>query len=157
MFASTLRRRAVVCVRNMSSGNPLSPEEVTMLKSSFALVAKDAEGFTSKFYGHLFETNPHLKPLFKGDMKAQGRNLAGMLAAAVNSADKLADVVPAVVASGKRHVDYGVTKADYDAVGASLIHTLQTSFGPAFTPELKALWVKTYGIIASVMTAQHPK
>ena len=135
----------------------LTEHEIATLQATFAEVEKDVDGFTGKFYGYMFETHPEVKHLFKGDMKAQGRKLAGMLKSAVQSAANLGAVVPAVEASGRRHVAYGVKKAHYDIVGSCLIHTLAVTFGDAFTPEVRELWTKVYGILASVMMSQHPE
>lgn len=133
----------------------LSPEEIELLQSSFAEVEKDVDGFTGRFYAHLFEAHPELKHLFKGEMSKQGRLLATMLKAAIQSASKLENVVPTVEASGRRHCGYGVQKEDYGAVGESLLFSLEASLGSSFSPEIKAVWTKVYGILAGVMISQH--
>jgi len=46
----------------------------------------------------------------------------------------------------------GVVAEHYDAVGASLLATLQHFSGPAWTPELAADWKAAYELIGSVMT-----
>lgn len=103
------------------------------------------------FYGRLFELDPSLKPLFKGDMAQQGRKLMTMIGTAVSGLTRLDQIVPAVRDLGRRHVGYGVKDAHYATVGAALLWALETGLGPAFTPEVKAAWATTYGTLAGVM------
>src|SRR5690606_6493503 len=58
---------------------------------------------------------------------------------------------PAVQALGARHVDYGVKDEDYDTVAAAFIYTLEQGLGDVFTDEVKAAWVKVYGVLAGAM------
>jgi nitric oxide dioxygenase len=125
--------------------------QVTLVRESFAKVAPIAETAAGLFYGRLFELDPALKPLFKGDMKEQGRKLMQMIGTAVAGLDRLDAIVPAVEALGKRHAGYGVASAHYDTVGAALLWTLEQGLGAAFTPEVKAAWAETYGLLAGVM------
>lgn len=129
----------------------MQAEQITLVKSSWEKVKPIAATAAELFYGKLFELDPMLKPLFKGDMKEQGRKLMTMITTAVNNLDKLDSIVPAVEDMGKRHVQYGVTDQHYDTVGTALIWTLQTGLGDAFTPALKDAWVTTYMRLATTM------
>ena len=70
------------------------------MRSSWALVKPIKSEAASLFYARLFELDPALKPLFKGDMHAQGVLLMTMIQTAVKSLNNLAAVVPAVQALG---------------------------------------------------------
>ncbi|MGB1141194.1 MAG: globin family protein [Halioglobus sp.] len=129
----------------------MTPEQVTMVKDTWAQVAPISEQAAELFYGRLFELNPDYQSLFTGDMKSQGKMLMSMLNTAVTSLDKLDAIVPAVQALGKRHVDYGVKPEDYDTVGAALLWTLDKGLGDAFTDEVKEAWTETYTTLATVM------
>ncbi len=129
----------------------MDASQVALVRDSFAKVVPITDTAASLFYGRLFELDPALKPLFKGDMAAQGRLLMQMIATAVNALDRLETIVPAVESLGKRHADYGVAASHYDTVGTALLWTLGQGLGPAFTPEVKAAWTETYGILAGVM------
>ena len=122
-----------------------------MVQSSFAKVVPISEQAAEIFYGKLFEKDPSLKPLFKGDMKEQGKKLMTMIATAVNGLNNLEGIVAAVQDLGKRHVGYGVTAEMYDTVGAALIETLAAGLGDDFTDEVKDAWVETYTILATTM------
>lgn len=129
----------------------MTPEKVKLVQSSFEKVLPIAETAAELFYGKLFELDPELKSLFKGDMKEQGRKLMAMIRTAVNGLNDLPSIVPAVQDLGKRHVDYGVTDAHYDTVGEALLWTLEQGLGEAFTPETKDAWTEVYVLLATTM------
>ncbi len=133
------------------SEQPISTEEIALVKDSFAQVVPIAEGAAALFYQKLFELDPDLKPLFKGDMKEQGRKLMKMIGTAVNGLDRLDEIVPAVEDLGKRHVGYGVKEKDYDTVAEALLWTLKHGLGDAFVPETEKAWVKVYTLLATTM------
>lgn len=103
------------------------------------------------FYANLFEADPSLKPLFKGDMTAQGKKLMQMIGAAVGKLNDLDTLVPILKNLAVRHVAYGVKDAHYDTVGAALLKTLGQGLGPAFTPEVQQAWTEVYTTMAGVM------
>ncbi len=125
--------------------------EIELVRTTWAPVAEDPDAAAALFYGKLFETAPAVKPLFTSDMKEQGRKLMAMVGVAVNNMDRIEEVVPAVQACGKRHVDYGALPEHYPVVGATLLATLGEALGDAFTEDVRAAWSKTYDILASVM------
>ena len=129
----------------------MTPEQIEMVKSSWEQIKPISEQAADMFYGRLFEMDPALKPLFKGDMKAQGRKLMTMITTAVSHLDKLADILEPVQDLGRRHADYGVKPEHYDTVGAALLWTLGQGLGEAFTAELEAAWTQTYTTLAGVM------
>lgn len=129
----------------------MTPQQIEMVKSSWAKVVPIKETAADLFYNQLFTLDPSLKTLFKGDMKEQGRKLMTMIAVAVNALDKLETIVPAVQDLGKRHAGYGVKAAHYDTVAAALLWTLGQGLGDAFTPAVKESWVAAYTILATTM------
>ncbi len=129
----------------------MTPDQIDEVQKSFAVVAPSADAVAEMFYARLFEIDPALRPLFKGDMKAQGRKLTQMLATAVNGLSKLEAIVPAVQALGVRHAGYGVSERDYDTVGQALLWTLERGLGSGFTPQLRESWVAAYGLLADTM------
>jgi hemoglobin-like flavoprotein len=131
----------------------MTPEQKTLVRESFAKVAPIAPAVAAMFYARLFELDPSLRPLFKGDMREQGRKLIAMLVTAVSNLDRLDDIVAAVRDLGKRHAGYGVQDAHYDAVANALLWTLDQRLGADFTPETKEAWIVCYGILAGVMKA----
>jgi hemoglobin-like flavoprotein len=129
----------------------MTPTQVQLVKSSWAQVLPIADAAAELFYGKLFELNPSLRPLFKGDMVEQGRKLTKMINTAVNGLDRLDAIVPAVQQLGVRHIAYGVEDEHYDVVGSALLWTLGAGLGDAFTDDVKEAWATVYGILADTM------
>jgi hemoglobin-like flavoprotein len=129
----------------------MTPEQAVLVKSSWAKVVPIKEQAAALFYGKLFEIEPGLKAMFKGDMVEQGRKLMAMINTAVNGLDRLEAIVPAVQDLGKRHVAYGVKDKDYDTVGAALVWTLEQGLGADFTAEVRTAWITVYGLLATTM------
>ncbi len=130
---------------------PISAAQKKLVQDSFAAVAPNAEAAAGLFYGHLFELDPSLKALFKGDMKEQGRKLMAMLKIAVAGLDDLGKLVPAVQDLGRRHTAYGVKDEHYNTVAAALLWTLEQGLKDGFTPDVKAAWTAVYGVLAETM------
>lgn len=129
----------------------MNQDTVNYVQTTFAKVEPIAPTAAELFYNRLFELDPSLKPLFKGDMKEQGAKLMSMLSLAVRGLNDLDRLVPLVQNLGIRHVNYGVKDNDYQTVGAALLWTLEQGLGDDFTPEVKAAWAEVYGTLASVM------
>ena len=129
----------------------MTPEQIELVKNSWAKVLPIADTAAELFYGKLFNLDPSLKPLFKGDMKEQGRKLMNMINTAVSSLDRLDAVLPGVQELGIRHIAYGVKDEHYDTVGAALLWTLEAGLGEAFTTDTKAAWATVYGALADTM------
>jgi hemoglobin-like flavoprotein len=129
----------------------MNAEQIRLVQESFEKVVPIADAAAALFYGRLFDLDPALESLFKGDMVEQGRKLMQMIGVAVKSLDRLEQVLPAVCALGARHAGYGVRARDYDTVGRALIWTLKKGLGDGFTPEVEAAWAATYAALAGVM------
>ena len=129
----------------------LTETQIALVQSSFATIAPIADDAAVLFYNRLFEIDPSLRQMFKGDMVEQRRKLMQMLSAAVKGLQRLDRLVPAVEDLGRRHAGYGVTDTHYETVGAALLWTLEKGLGRAFTPEMRDAWATVYGLLASTM------
>ena len=129
----------------------MTNEQIKLVQDSFKQVAPIAETAAQLFYARLFELDPDLELLFKGDLSEQGRKLMQMLGLAVNSLDRLEQFLPVVRSLGARHVSYGVRDKDYDTVGQALLWTLRKGLGEAFTPDVETAWSNVYATLASAM------
>ena len=135
----------------------MTPDQIALVQGTWARVVPIKETAAELFYGRLFELDPRLRALFKGDIKEQGRKLMAMINVAVGSLDKLDAIVPAVKDLGRRHDGYGVKPQDYATVATALLWTLEKGLGDAFTPAVKAAWTETYTVLAKTMqTAEAP-
>ncbi len=130
----------------------MDQKQIDLVQDSFMKVAPIAETAAELFYQRLFELDPSLRSLFRGDMKEQGRKLMTMIAAAVRGLSDVEKLVPVLQSLGTRHSGYGVTIKDYDTVSAALLWTLEQGLGAAFTTEVRAAWIAIYGVLKETMT-----
>jgi hemoglobin-like flavoprotein len=129
----------------------LTVAQKTLVQNSFANIATIADDAASLFYVKLFELDPSLRPMFRGDMAEQRKKLMQMITAAVKGLDRLEQLVPVVQDLGRRHARYGVAEAHYDTVGAALLWTLEMGLGNTFTSEMKEAWTAVYTLLATTM------
>jgi hemoglobin-like flavoprotein len=129
----------------------MTPDQIVLVKTTWQKVLPIRDTAAELFYTKLFTLDPALKPLFKSDIKEQGRKLTAMISTAVNGLERLDSIVPAVQGLGQRHVAYGVKDGDYDTVAGALIWTLEQGLGEAFTPQVKTAWVDAYTLLATTM------
>ncbi len=137
--------------KKKEEGSPVSPDEKKLVQDTFTMVVPIAEQAAEIFYNKLFELDPAVRALFKGDMKVQGQKLMTMIGMAAKGLDDLEALVPVVQDLGKRHVGYGVEDSHYGTVGAALLYTLETGLGEAWSEEAKSAWTKIYTLLADTM------
>lgn len=138
-------------VQEVADESPISVRDKELVQNTFAKVEPIAEAVAEMFYNRLFEIDPSLRELFKGDMKEQGRKLMDILKVAVNGLDNLDKIVPVVEALGQRHAEFGVQDAHYATVAQALLWTLEQGLKDDFTPEVKDAWTNVYTLLAETM------
>ena len=129
----------------------ITPTQKGLVKETFGLVIPIAPTAATLFYQRLFDLDPSVRPMFKGDLGEQGMMLMQALALAVKWLDRPESLRPVLRNLGRRHVKYGVTDAHYDTVGAALIWTLEKGLGERFTADVREAWVAVYDLIATTM------
>ena len=133
----------------------MTPEQKELVQTSFTQLIPNSDSAARFFYHRLFQLDPKLKLLFKGDMQEQGRKLMHIIGVAVRGLDQPDALIAPLRALGGRHVEYGVTAEHYETVGRALIATLEAELGPELTGETRDAWIAVYNLIASTM--QEPK
>jgi len=131
----------------------MTPKQIELVQASFTKVVPIAEAAAGLFYARLFELDPNLKPMFKGDIKRQGMMLMSMIATAVRGLSNTQALVPMVKNLGRRHVGYGVKDSHYAIVGQALMDTLEKGLGSDFDAATREAWLAAYSLLSSVMKA----
>jgi len=129
----------------------MTPQQIALIQTSWAEVVPIMDTAAGLFYQRLFVLDPAVRPMFKGDMREQGRKLMSTLGFIVNSLTRLDELVPVAQELARKHVGYGVQAAHYDTVGAALLWTLEQGLGAKFNDETKAAWAAAYGTLSQVM------
>jgi hemoglobin-like flavoprotein len=131
----------------------MTDDQKAIILNSYAQISPNAPEVAAVFYQRLFELDPNLRPLFKGDMTSQGRKLMAAIGTAVSNLHQIDAIIPTLQNLGARHITYGVKDPDYDTVAAALLWTLDNRLGDAFTPPVREAWTVCYSTLAGVMRA----
>jgi hemoglobin-like flavoprotein len=129
----------------------MEPRSVSLVQKSFESVAGLGEKAAEIFYGELFEIDPSLRTMFKGDMAEQRKKLLAALALVVRSLHAPQNILEPVRKLAVKHVGYGVQPVHYTYVGNALLRTLKKGLGDQFTPELWDAWIEAYATLADIM------
>lgn len=125
---------------------------IDLLQSSFQLVQDSHQDFPKAFYANLLGDYPEVRPLFANTrMNEQGDHLFESLRFVVANLHNPELLEKTLRGLGTRHVKYGVLPQHYPLVGNSLLKTLASLTGEAWTPEVKQAWEDAYTAIATVM------
>jgi hemoglobin-like flavoprotein len=149
---------SLACRRQAPTGGDktVTPDQVALVQDSWRKVLPISETAAELFYSRLFALDPALKPLFKGDMKMQGRKLMAMLGLVISGLGNFDRMAPAIKELGRRHVAYGVRPPHYRTVAEALLWTLKQGLGDALTEETELAWVAAYGKIVALMQSKSP-
>jgi hemoglobin-like flavoprotein len=133
-------------------------DDVSRIRKNWAVAigARDIVG--GLFYQNLFRIAPDTRSLFPDSLDEQGRKLVQTLSWILDHLEDPDQLLPAAQGLARRHVGYGVSADQYDAVGKALVATLSEALGDAFSDEDAAAWARIYGGLSKVMTdAAYPE
>ena len=129
----------------------MTPEQITLVQSSFARLGPELPALTTRFYQELFGRDPALRALFTTDMAVQKVRFAEKLAEIVRAMPRLAELLGHTRALGARHVGYGVRVADYRTVEDALLAALAAVLGDSFDAPTREAWAIAYNLVAETM------
>ena len=144
-------KKATVKAVGKSTKNVLGLE-ADILRSSFELIAPQAEEVMSRFYDELFSRFPDVVPMFKNTTKAkQMKMLLASLKLVINNLDSPDKLVPALQELGKRHKGYGAVPEHYTAVAETLMDVMKEFAGKAWTKKVHNAWSDALNLVAETM------
>jgi hemoglobin-like flavoprotein len=129
----------------------VSPQQVELVQKTWRLVQPIRDTAAELFYGKLFSLAPEVRPLFKNDLRDQGRNFTAMISVAVHWLARPEKILLAIQQLGRRHAAYGVTARHYELVAAALLWMLEKCLGEAFTAQARNAWSAAYDMLARAM------
>jgi len=129
----------------------MTPEQITLVQSSFDSLGPLLPKMTERFYEELFSARPDLRPLFTTDLAEQRARFAEKLAELVHTMPRLDEFLAHTQALGARHVSYGVRAGDYAYVGEALLAALAYALGETFDRATKDAWTLAYNLVAETM------
>ena len=130
----------------------LSPKEIKLVQNSWKLITPVSQKMGEDFYNRLFSLKPELIPLFKTQPKDQAMKLMFMLSYLVMRLENLEELQSEIHKLAVRHQNYGAKTEYYKPVGEVLIATLKHHIGDDWSEATEQAWIKTYDLIAGLMT-----
>ncbi|GAA3486943.1 globin domain-containing protein [Streptomyces cremeus] len=132
---------------------PLTDREISLIRTSLAVVAPRAAEMTVYFYTVLFARYPAVRTLFPDNMDVQRDRLLRGLLRIIDLVDDVDNLVRFCSRLGRDHRKFGALEAHYPAVGECLLASLTRYAGTAWNAEVGAAWTHAYTVAAQVMTA----
>ena len=129
----------------------MTPEQIKLVKTSFARIFPVKAKLSFDFYERLFEIAPQVRPLFSEDMRIQREKLADTLAYTVKNLESPEILQVTVSGLARRHVTYGAVPEHYVAVGAALIHALERNAPGGMTEAEVGAWTAAYEALSDMM------
>jgi hemoglobin-like flavoprotein len=129
----------------------MTETEIKSIRKSFQLLDGHTELVATLFYKRLFEFDPSLRMLFRGDMKEQGKKLMDGMILLSSSLDHFHALRQSLRNLGKRHAGCGVRSEHYAIFGAALLQTMEEFAGPRFDSTLKQAWTKLLTLVSGEM------
>jgi hemoglobin-like flavoprotein len=130
----------------------MTTRQIELIEESWDFVITNTTEAGKLFYDRLFAESPHLRPLFKGDIRDQERKLISLITFAVGKLRNINEIIDDVRALGTRHKHYGVKDEYYNNVATALLWTLEQGLGAKWNEEVKQAWTSLYITLADVMT-----
>lgn len=129
----------------------MTPEQISLVRTSFARLSSDMPALTTRFYEDLFEKDPTLRSLFPTDLEEQKVRFAEKLTEIVRAISDLEGLLAQTRALGARHAAYAVRASHYGTVGDAFLAALAGVSGGTFDPETRAAWTMAYSLVAETM------
>jgi len=123
--------------------------EIALVQQCYADLRPHLEPTSLYFYEALFERAPHLRKLFREDLKGQGMRFMTTLGTILQDMETPEEGLVDYPELGKLHQTMGVRAADFEPMEEALMDTLRDKLGEDFTPELESAWRKAYRRFAS--------
>jgi len=129
----------------------MTTKQIELVENSWDFVLMNTTEAGIIFYNRLFEIDPSLRNLFKGDIKSQSQKLISLITFAVHKLNSLDEILTDVKALGMRHNKYNVKEEHYATVAQALLWTLEKGLGNQWNEELKNAWVTLYTVLSKTM------
>jgi len=144
-----------------ASLQPLSDNQVTLLKQTFRIV--DTDRLAMRFYSSLFAQHPEVKSLFPDDLTILSTKIVSVFELVAYSFVETkageynlqAEVLQPLQHLGELHTKKGVVHDYYPWANALLLRSIQEESGPNFTSEMETAWKLALNHLTVAMLSKH--
>lgn len=128
----------------------MNPEDIARVRRGFAKISADRWAFSVKFYDALFQIEPSLRPLFKGDLAIHGDIFVTSLGVAVGALENLNAVADRLRDDGSRIAKMGIENRHYAVAAEALLDAVESSLGDHFDQRDRVAWATAYAQWADI-------
>ncbi len=139
--------------RPRAAGGAMTPEQVELVRSSYASLGRGTSAMAREFYRRLFALDPTIEDMFTYGPDIMADKFSGELAAIVEAIVSFDAFSARLGDLATRHVGYGVQVRHYRLVGEALMGALADALGPQWDEAHETAWRHAYNLVAEVMMA----
>ncbi len=124
---------------------------VENLKSSFALVFAEKAQLAERFYAHLFDQLPGVRPLFTGDEGRQREMFGSMLVSSMRAMAEPGGIETQLDILRRSHARLGLTPSQLEAGANALMAALIEVMGHQLSDDEKSAWAEAIVLLVQAM------
>jgi hemoglobin-like flavoprotein len=132
-------------------GKVMTPQQIQLLRDSFARIESQAEIAALVFYRNLFTLAPELRAMFNTSIEIQARKLMESLRYTIVTLELPDELVPVLEGLGRRHAAYGTKDEHYAIVTQALMQMLTEVLDKEFTAPTAAAWQEALSFVCATM------
>ncbi|MHA2252691.1 MAG: globin domain-containing protein [Candidatus Kariarchaeaceae archaeon] len=134
----------------MKIADPLTPEEISLIKATREKLVDKQNQFRKSFYGKIFDLDPSTEELFReGFLSIE--TLPDSFEFMHKHADNLVNAIPEIKKLGLKHKTYRVKPKHYPIGKEALVWTLQKYLGDDYSDELGNAWQKIFTFMSEFL------
>ena len=131
----------------------MTPEQVELVRSSYASLGGRSPAMAFEFYRRLFALDPSIEDMFTYAPEIMKDKFSAELAAIVEAIVDFDAFSARLHDLATRHAGYGVQVRHYRLVGEALLGALADALGPDWDEAHEAAWRNAFNLVAEIMMA----
>jgi hemoglobin-like flavoprotein len=129
----------------------MTSDDIAQIQESWRKVEPVKEIAAELFYTKLFELDPLMRGICGDAVRERNRRFTQVVSATVRGLARFDMLLPAVREFSLRHPLPGEIEQHHANVGSALLWMLEKALRKDFTAEVKAAWIKAYGMLSQNM------
>jgi len=129
----------------------MTPEQMQIVRVTFAQARVDRFAVEREFYRRLFVLAPDLRAHFHGDVETESVKLRNALALAFGALTDVPFLIATLEGLARRGVGRGLPDCHFRAIAKSLLWAIENRIGPAFTPQVCNAWIALLAVVVTFL------
>src|SRR5260370_1268137 len=129
----------------------MTPEQMQIVRLSFARAGAERFAVEREFYRRLFVIAPDLCAHFHGDIETESLKLQDALALAFGALTNMPFLIATLEGLARRGVARGLPERHFRAIAKALLAAIENRIGPAFTPQVCDAWIALFAVVVTFL------